>query len=57
MKIIVMGTGGVGGYYGGLFARQGHDVFFVARGAHLKAIQENGLQVLSVHGDFTINPA
>lgn len=57
MKIVVMGTGGVGGYYGGLFARQGHDVFFVARGAHLKAIQENGLQILSVHGDFTINAA
>ena len=56
MKIVVMGTGGVGGYYGGLFARQGHDVFFTARGEHLKAIQQNGLQVFSVHGDFAINP-
>ena len=56
MKIVVMGTGGVGGYYGGLFASQGHDVFFVARGAHLKAIQEQGLQIFSVHGDFTVHP-
>jgi 2-dehydropantoate 2-reductase len=57
MKIAVMGTGGVGGYYGGLLARQGHDVTFIARGAHLKAIQKNGLQVTSIHGDFHIRPA
>ena len=56
MKIAVMGTGGVGGYYGGLLAQQGHDVTFIARGAHLKAIQERGLQVKSVHGDFHIFP-
>jgi 2-dehydropantoate 2-reductase len=57
MKIAIMGTGGVGGYYGGLLAQQGHDVTFIARGAHLKAIQENGLQVKSIFGDFHINPA
>lgn len=57
MKIVVMGTGGVGGYYGGLFANQGHEVFFVARGAHLEAIRQNGLQIFSVHGDFSIKPA
>jgi 2-dehydropantoate 2-reductase len=57
MKIAIMGTGGVGGYYGGLLAQQGHDVTFIARGAHLKAIQENGLQVKSIHGDFQANPA
>jgi 2-dehydropantoate 2-reductase len=57
MKIAIMGTGGVGGYYGGLLAQQGHDVTFVARGAHLKAIQENGLQVKSIHGDFHVKPA
>jgi len=57
MKIAIMGTGGVGGYYGGLLAWQGHEVTFVARGAHLKAIQEKGLQVKSVHGDFQIVPA
>jgi 2-dehydropantoate 2-reductase len=57
MKIAIMGTGGVGGYYGGLLAQDGHDVTFIARGAHLKAIQEYGLQVKSIHGDFHIKPA
>jgi 2-dehydropantoate 2-reductase len=57
MKIAIMGTGGVGGYYGGLLAQGGHDVTFIARGAHLKAIQENGLRVKSIHGDFHIHPA
>ncbi len=57
MKIIVVGTGGTGGYYGGLLSRQGHEVTFIARGAHLAAIQKNGLQVKSVHGDFTVSPA
>lgn len=57
MKIAIMGTGGIGGYYGGLLARAGHDVTFIARGAHLQAIRTNGLQVKSVYGDFTIAPA
>lgn len=57
MKIMVMGTGGVGAYYGGLLAQQGHDVTFIARGAHLQAIRENGLQVRSIFGDFTVSPA
>ena len=53
MKIGVMGTGGVGGYFGGLLARDGHDVTFVARGAHLAAIQQNGLKVESTNdGSF-----
>ena len=57
MKIAIMGTGGVGGYYGGLLAQSGHEVTFIARGPHLKAIQENGLRVKSIHGDFHIIPA
>lgn len=57
MKIAIMGTGGVGGYYGGLLGRIGRDVTFVARGAHLQAIREKGLQVKSVHGDFLVSPA
>jgi 2-dehydropantoate 2-reductase len=57
MKIAVMGTGGVGGYYGGLLAQKGHKVSFIARGAHLQAIQNNGLQVKSLHGDFQVKPA
>ncbi len=51
-----MGTGGIGGYYGALLARAGHHVFCVARGEHLKAIQEKGLRVESVPGNFTVRP-
>lgn len=56
MKIMIMGSGGVGAYYGGLLAQQGNDVTFIARGAHLQALRANGLQVRSVHGDFHIVP-
>jgi 2-dehydropantoate 2-reductase len=54
MKIAVMGTGGLGGYYGGLIAKAGFDVSFIARGEHLKAIQQNGLKVVSVQGEFLV---
>jgi 2-dehydropantoate 2-reductase len=57
MKIAVVGTGGVGGYFGGKLAHSGQDVTFVARGPHLAAIRANGLWVESVHGSFTIAPA
>jgi len=57
MKILIMGKGGVGGYYGGLLAQQGNDVTFISRGAHLYAIRHEGLKVKSVHGDFTVLPA
>ena len=57
MKILVYGTGGVGGYFGGRLAQAGHDVTFIARNESLKAIRENGLIVKSVNGDFTIKPA
>jgi len=53
MKIAVLGSGAVGGYYGAKLARSGHDVTFVARGAHLAAIREKGLEIRSpVLGDF-----
>ena len=56
MKIAVMGTGGVGGYFGGLLARQNHQVTFVARGAHMAAINAKGLRVESqLDGDFTVS--
>src|SRR5262245_53714116 len=48
MRIVVMGTGGTGGYFGAKLARAGSDVTFVARGAHLKAIRADGLRVKSV---------
>jgi 2-dehydropantoate 2-reductase len=57
MKVAIMATGGVGGYYGGLLAQAGQDVTFIARGAHLQAIREKGLHIKSVHGDFQIMPA
>ena len=48
-------TGGVGGYYGGLLAKAGQDVTFVARGDHLDAILERGLHVVSrSSGEFTV---
>jgi len=56
MKIGIMGSGGVGGYYGACLARAGHDVAFIARGAHLQALQRSGLQVRSVHGNFIVAP-
>ena len=55
MKIAVVGTGGVGGYFGGLLAHSGQDVTFVARGSHLEALRQ-GLRVKSVHGDFAVTP-
>jgi 2-dehydropantoate 2-reductase len=57
MKIMVMGSGGMGAYYGGLLAQQGNDVTFIARGAHLEAIRADGLQVKSIFGDFAVSPA
>jgi 2-dehydropantoate 2-reductase len=56
MRIAVMGTGGVGGYFGGLLAKNSADVTFIARGAHLRAMQQEGLRVESVHGDFDLRP-
>jgi 2-dehydropantoate 2-reductase len=40
MKIAIMGSGGIGGYFGGRLAAAGQDVTFIARGEHLNAIQE-----------------
>ena len=57
MRIVVFGTGGVGGYFGGRLAQAGEDVTFIARGEHLRAIKANGLRVDSPGGDFVIHPA
>lgn len=57
MKITIIGTGGVGGYFGGRLALAGNDVTFVARGEHYNAIAQNGLKVKSTLGEFTIKPA
>lgn len=52
MKICIFGAGGVGGYFGGRLAQAGMDVTFVARGAQAAALQENGLKVSSISGNF-----
>ena len=57
MKIAIYGAGGVGGYYGAVLARAGHEVALVARGAHLAAIQQHGLRVRSPGGDFEVRPS
>jgi 2-dehydropantoate 2-reductase len=62
MKIVIIGIGGVGGYYGGKLAQKygstgEHDIFFVARGEHLAEIRKNGLKVITQEeGEFTAIP-
>jgi 2-dehydropantoate 2-reductase len=57
MKIAIIGAGGVGGYFGGILAKAGVDVTFVARGEHLKAIREKGLKIKSIAGNITVRKA
>jgi 2-dehydropantoate 2-reductase len=57
VKIAIMGSGGVGGYFGALLHRAGEPVWFIARGEHLRAMKATGLRVTSVLGDFTIQAA
>jgi 2-dehydropantoate 2-reductase len=55
MKFGILGSGAVGGYYGAKLARAGHDVTFIARGAHLAAIRERGMEIRSeMVGSFTV---
>jgi len=52
VRIAVMAAGAVGGYFGGRMAAAGHDVAFIARGAHGDAIRRNGLRIESALGDL-----
>lgn len=54
MHIAIIGTGGVGGYFGARLAQAGNDVTFVARGEHLKILLKNGLTLKSILGDVHI---
>ncbi len=55
MRVVVVGAGAIGGFYGGLLARAGHDVGFLARGQHLEAMRQHGLEVRSTQfGNFTV---
>jgi len=55
MKYAVMGVGGVGGYFGARLAADGNEVAFIARGAHRKAMETDGLTVLSANGDIRLD--
>ena len=56
MRVAVMGIGGTGGYYGGLLARAGEDVTFIARNVQLEAVRAHGLTVKTTHaGEFNIS--
>jgi 2-dehydropantoate 2-reductase len=57
VRFAILGVGGVGGYFGARLAEAGHDVTFIARGAHLAAIERSGLHVHSLAGDVVVNPA
>ncbi len=54
MRFAVYGAGGVGGYFGGRLAQAGEEVAFIARGAHRKALEDHGLKVESIKGDFAV---
>jgi len=56
MRILIAGAGAIGGYMGALLARAGEDVTLFARGAHLSAMQQRGLRILSADGDFEVRP-
>jgi 2-dehydropantoate 2-reductase len=56
MRIAIFGSGGVGGYFGGRLASAGEDVVFIARGAHLQAMRQEGLRVESLKGNFAVSP-
>ena len=55
MKIVIMGEGAVGSYYGGVFKRNGIDVTLINRGKHHEAIVNNGLNIKSFWGDFNVD--
>ena len=56
MNIVIIGAGGVGGYFGGKLALAGYNTTFIARGQTLEKIKQNGLQVKSILGDFHTYP-
>lgn len=57
MRIAVMGAGGIGGFYGARLAQAGHDIAFITRGEHLRAIQAKGLSLVGPAGDAVISNA
>src|ERR1700744_2263894 len=56
MKILVVGAGAVGGYFGARLAEAGREVTFLVRSSRIQQLQRDGLRILSPHGDLTIRP-
>src|ERR1700712_34525 len=56
MRILVVGAGSTGGYFGGRLAEAGRNVTFLVRPARAEHLRANGLQILSPHGDLTLTP-
>ncbi len=56
LRVAVVGAGAIGAYVGAALARGGSDVTLIARGAHLQAMRESGVRVLSPRGDFAAHP-
>src|ERR1700742_628896 len=56
MRILVVGAGSTGGYFGGRLAEAGRDVTFLVRPARAATLRANGLQIVSPHGDVTLHP-
>src|ERR1700756_4088458 len=56
MRILVVGAGSTGGYFGGRLAQAGRDVTFLVRPKRAEQLRLNGLQIISPHGDVTMWP-
>ena len=56
MRILVVGAGATGGYFGGRLAEAGRDVTFLVRPKRAEQLRHDGLQILSPHGDVTLHP-
>jgi 2-dehydropantoate 2-reductase len=56
VRILIVGAGSTGGYFGGRLAQAGRDVTFLVRPARAAALREKGLRIVSPHGDVTLAP-
>ena len=56
MRILMVGAGATGGYYGGRLAQAGRDITFLVRGKRMEQLQKDGLQIVSPLGDVTLQP-
>src|SRR3954452_1998219 len=56
MRVLVIGAGALGGYYGARLVRAGGDVTFLVRAGRAEQLRRDGLRVVSPHGDFVVQP-